>query len=353
MPSKLLLLIIACGITQGQFSHSFSYSRGSCMADALSSFQSKDSHSKTDSCDEDDDTNNANTLNSTLLISTSALRELLDSNVPVTLIDASYNIPGIEGDVIGEHFLKRIPGAKLFEADVIANRSTGYPHMMPSEEIFRMYMKKLRIKNNDHLIVVYDRIGMITSPRVWFTFKVFGKVNVKVLDGGLPKWLAEDHPIESGKYQIYQNEDNENDEDYIYHLDKSKVLSLEEVQEISKEIVEKKNPNWQILDARTADRHRGIAPEPRIGLRSGKIPGSINTFFMKLFRENRTLKSLKQLRKIYEESGVSFENNVGVVNYCGSGMTACINIFALAVLGKDNAYLYDGSWLEWGEVIKI
>lgn len=287
------------------------------------------------------------------LIKTSTLRSLMDSKVPITIVDASYNIPGSTGNPKEEHFLKRIPGAKFFEVDEIADKSTKYPHMMPTDDMFRMFMKKLRIKNDNDLLVCYDRLGMISSPRVWYTFKVFGKKNVAVLDGGLPKWLAEGHPIESGKYDMYQDEKSENDQDYKFSLDKSMILSLDDVKKVSKELVENKTgSNWQILDARSAGRFQGTAPEPRPGLRSGSIPGSINTFFMSLYNEDKTFKSPEELRKIFESAGVNFDENINVINSCGSGMTACINILALKAIGKSNTSLYDGSWMEWGEVIK-
>lgn len=293
----------------------------------------------------------ANRIYSTI-IQTSALRSLLDSKVPLTIVDASYNIPGATGNPKEEHFLKRIPGAKFFEVDEIADKSSGYPHMMPSDEVFRSYMKKLQIKNDRNLLVCYDRLGMISSPRVWYTFSVFGKANVAVLDGGLPKWIAEGHPLESGQYEIYQGNEMQADDDYLFSLDKNKIKNIEDIKKLSKLIIESKGQiSTQILDARSPGRFNGTSPDPRKGLRSGSIPGSHNSFFQNLFKKDNTFKEPSELKAIFESAGVSFEPNVEVINSCGSGMTACINILGLKIAGQSNGSLYDGSWMEWGEKV--
>ena len=193
------------------------------------------------------------------LISVAMLRSLIDSGAPVTIIDASYNIPGAPGgDPLEDHFRRRIPGAKFFEVDEIANKSTGLPHMMPTDFIFSDFMMRLRVKNDKNPLVIYDRLGSISSPRVWYTFKLFGKENVAVLDGGLPKWIEEGNPLESGKYDIYHDAKEENPEDYNFKLDESKVKDLEEMKKISNLILEsQEKAKFQILDARTYGRFCG------------------------------------------------------------------------------------------------
>lgn len=121
------------------------------------------------------------------IIKSRELADLISQKVPMYILDASYNIPGQTGDSKAEHFKVRLPGAKFFELDEIADKTSGLPHMMPTEATFIDFMKKLRIKNDDKLLVCYDRQGVFTSPRVWYTFKAFGKKNIAVLDGGLPK----------------------------------------------------------------------------------------------------------------------------------------------------------------------
>ena len=131
----------------------------------------------------------------TLVVPKAPSRNLLDAKIPLTIIDASFNIPGVSGDPLNVHFQKRIPGAKFFELSEIANKSSSLPEMMPSDDVFINFMRRLRVKNDKNLLVLYDRLGMLSSPRVWYTFKIFGKENVAVLNGGLPKWISEGNPI--------------------------------------------------------------------------------------------------------------------------------------------------------------
>mmetsp|Transcript_17265 Transcript_17265/g.2859 ORF Transcript_17265/g.2859 Transcript_17265/m.2859 type:complete len:129 (+) Transcript_17265:72-458(+) len=127
----------------------------------------------------------------------------MQARQPVYILDASYNIPGVTGDPIQEFHNRRIPNAKFFEIDTIADKTSSYPHMMPDNNTFNHYMKKLGIKNDENPLVIYDRLGVISSPRVWFTFKTFGRKNIAVLNGGLPKWVEESLPTESGQVAIY------------------------------------------------------------------------------------------------------------------------------------------------------
>ena len=294
----------------------------------------------------------ANRVYSTL-IKTSALRSLLDSKVPVTVIDASYNITSSKDSPKDKHFQIRIPGSKFFELDEIADKSSGLPHMMPSDLSFISYMKKLKIKNNNHLLLCYDQKGMISSPRVWFTYKIFGKQNVAVLDGGLPKWIAEGHPTETGEYELYSDESSEKDTEYNFKLQASKIKSFDDIKEISEKLVRSTNSvKYQILDARSSGRFNGTDPDPRKNLRSGSIPGSINSFFQQVFNNDKAFKQPEELRKLFESVGVNFHEDINIINSCGSGLTACINLFALELAGKKNTSLYDGSWMEWGARVK-
>lgn len=286
------------------------------------------------------------------LIKSKALLSMINSKVPLAILDASYNIPGMTtGDPKTEHFSQRIPGAKFFEIDEIADKSSGFPHMMPSDALFISCMKKLRIKNDKNLLVLYDKTGMISSPRAWYTFKIFGKQNIAVLDGGFPKWISENNPTESGNYEIYQSESGQNDSDYAFKQDLSRVKDFEKMKEISEKIVKGIEKKMQILDARSAGRFNGTAADPRKGLRSGSIPGSLNSFFQAVYNPDKTLKSPEELKEMYTKLGISYDEGTNVINSCGSGLTACINLLGLEVSGKKNISLYDGSWMEWGSKV--
>ena len=204
------------------------------------------------------------------------------------------------------------------------------------------------------MVVFYDRLGIFSAPRVWYTFKIFGKTNIAVLDGGLPKWIAEGHPVETGEYELYQNETTEKNEKYSYKLDNSKIKNLEYIKNLSKTLFNQKTQlNEQILDARSSGRFNGTHPEPRKGLKSGSIPGSVNSFFQNILNPDKTFKSPSEIREILLSAGVNFDEGTNIINSCGSGMTACINILGLEIAGKTNHSLYDGSWTEWASKTDI
>ena len=110
----------------------------------------------------------------------------------------------------------------------------------------------------------------------------------------------------------------------------------------------------EILDARSAGRFKGEAPEPRAGLRGGHIPGSKNVPFGTLLNANGTMKAVPELRAVFEAAGVDLTKPAGVdldqpmITTCGSGVTAAVISLALERIGHRNHALYDGSWAEWG-----
>ena len=115
----------------------------------------------------------------------------------VVVVDASFPTVMQKRDVHAEYRSGHIPGAVFFDIDAIADHSTELPHMLPGPKHFGEAASALGIGDND-TIVVYDSLGLYSAPRVWWTFRVFGAKNVYILDGGLPKWKAENRPLETG-----------------------------------------------------------------------------------------------------------------------------------------------------------
>ncbi|MGI9351376.1 MAG: 3-mercaptopyruvate sulfurtransferase [Rhizobiaceae bacterium] len=264
-------------------------------------------------------------------ISQSDAHELLGLN-DVSFVDASWYLPAQGRDGHAEYLKMRIPGAVFFDIDKIADPETELPHMLPSPEIFEQHASVLGI-SSDHLIVVYDGPGLFSAPRVWWTFKVMGASDVRILSEGFDSWKSNDLPIETGNPNPPLAR--------IYHADfrPEEVVSRQEV------IQAQNNPKTVILDARPNPRFRGAAAEPRPGLRSGHIPGSKSLPFDQVMNGNQ-LKSPEELDQLFSAMGIGKDRPV--VTSCGSGVTAAVLALALNETGRENVRLYDGSWADWG-----
>jgi thiosulfate/3-mercaptopyruvate sulfurtransferase len=269
------------------------------------------------------------------LVSTEWLSEhLRDTNVRV--LDGSWWMPGSGHDPGAEWHAARIPGARFFDVDRIADTSRPLPHMLPSERIFADAVAALGIGAGDH-VIVYDAAGLFSAPRVWWTFRAFGFDRVSVLDGGLPKWKREVRPIESGAMAPAVPPVRR----FKPQLDRRWIRTLDEMRANIDSAAE------TVLDARSAGRFAGTEPEPRPGLRGGHIPGSKNLPFSELVNpESGTLRPADHLAESF--AGRDVHDRTPVVCTCGSGLTAAIVAFALHRLGGRSIAVYDGSWAEWG-----
>jgi thiosulfate/3-mercaptopyruvate sulfurtransferase len=250
----------------------------------------------------------------------------------LVIIDASWHMPGA-GDARGEYLAEHIPGAIFFDIDEIADTKSILPHMLPPPEKFSSRMRSMGVGDGSR-IVVYDSQGLYSAARVWWTFRVMGVEDVSVLNGGLPKWKREGRPLESGEPRPRTPR----------HFTARRNLDL--VRDASDIKALLKDESAEIVDARSAERFAGKAPEPRPGLRSGHIPGSHNLPFAKLLNPDGTLKSPREIERLFEDAGVDLAKPV--VTSCGSGITAGILALALVQIGHRKTAVYDGSWSEWG-----
>jgi thiosulfate/3-mercaptopyruvate sulfurtransferase len=263
------------------------------------------------------------------LVDTQWLAERLGTP-ELVVVDGSYYLPAMKRDAAAEYLAGHIPGAVRFDIDAISDHDNPLPHMLPSAAQFGRDVSELGIGNQD-TIVVYDGAGMFSSPRVWWTLRLYGAKQVYILEGGLPKWRAEGRPIETGTVKAAARR--------FEATSPSKVATLADVQEALA---------WrsaQVVDARPADRFRGDAPEPRPGVRSGHIPDSLNVPFATLV-ENGQLLPPERLRQALVAGGVDLDRPV--ITSCGSGVSAATLWLALDALGREPKALYDGSWSEWG-----
>lgn len=248
----------------------------------------------------------------------------------ISIIDGSWHLEP-DRDPRAEYLSAHIPGAVFFDLDAIADHSTNLPHMLPSEEKFATEVGKLGVGDSD-MIIVYDSAGLFSAARVWWTFKVMGASNVRLLDGGLPAWQAAGGKFETGDVEPEAAH-------FTARLDRQAIAVLAEMQEFSA------NRKAAILDARPAGRFEGRDPEPRAGLRPGHMPGALNLPVSKLIADGK-LKPFEELAATI--AGLGLHEDGAVVTTCGSGVTAAILYLALYATGHDNIRLYDGSWAEWG-----
>ncbi|RYG10546.1 MAG: sulfurtransferase [Chitinophagaceae bacterium] len=250
-------------------------------------------------------------------------------NLPeLIVIDASLKDP-----VKAEHAVdnKIIPNALQFDWDAFSDLSNPLPHTMPDAAQFTRAAQALGVNTNS-LLVVYDKLGIYASPRVWWMFLAMGFKNCYVLDGGLPEWLK------MGYNEVKAYAEPHARGNFTATFDEKLISNRHEVLRAA-------NDNKKlIIDARSANRFQGKIAEPRAGVRRGHIPNSINIPFESLLFEHK-IRPNEELEKLFS---AIHTKNLPLIFSCGSGITACIGALAATLVGYQNISVYDGSWSEWG-----
>jgi len=252
----------------------------------------------------------------------------------LVIVDGSPQMPASGRDAKAEFTAEHIPGAQFFDINDIADTSSPLPHMLPSEAVFAAKVEALGIGDGVP-VVAYDSQGLYSSARVWWMLRAMGHENVAVLNGGLPKWKADGHPV------THELTAAPADCRFTPKANPTLVRNIDDI----KAIVQ--NGGKQLLDARSQGRFSGNVPEPRAGLRAGHMPGALNVSYLDLQSNNGTLKTPEEMRAVFSGAGVDISKPA--VTTCGSGVTACVVSLALAVLGYPDVPVYDGSWTEWGD----
>ncbi|MEM9798091.1 MAG: 3-mercaptopyruvate sulfurtransferase [Pseudomonadota bacterium] len=265
-----------------------------------------------------------------ILVSTDWLARRM-SAPNLRLIDASWYLPDMGRDGRAEYVAGHIAGARFLDLDDVSDARSALPHMAPPVEKFMSRMRRIGV-GDGHEVVIYDGAGIFSAARIWWLLRLFGQ-RAAILDGGLPKWTADGHPVTDAPPVI-----------------KDRHMTVDPQPRLMRDVTEvaqtSKLGQTQVVDARSPARFRGDAPEPRPGLRAGHIPGSRNVHYATLFQPDGTMKEVDDLRAIFEAAGVDLTRPV--ITTCGSGVTAAILNLALARIGHLDHALYDGSWAEWG-----
>ena len=264
------------------------------------------------------------------LVSPAWLKEHL-SDPDIILLDASLPAVGVTPvvDVHARYLEAHIPGAVFFDIEALSDHETSLPHMLPSPEVFARSMSALGISSTAHLIV-YEQQPVFSAPRVWWTLRTFGAARVSMLDGGLPAWIASGGATEAGPVHRGAAQ-------FVAVLDPIAVKDLAAIKDLLAH-------HAQVVDARSAARFNGTAPEPRPGLRSGHMPGAVSLPFSELVQDGR-LRSADELRFLFEQRGLDLDKPITTT--CGSGVTAAVLALGLELAGAKQVGLYDGSWAEY------
>lgn len=255
------------------------------------------------------------------------------NNADLVILDVSAPMPTQHIDYQSLYFERHIPHAHFFDLDEVADKTTSLPHMLPSDALFSETLTQLGISNTT-TVILYDQGNLFSAPRGWWTLTTLGCRNVHILAGGLHAWVEAGFETEQGEAIKVPTQTP-----FIVERHAQRYANKQQL------IDNLETKQKQMIDARSADRFYGRAPEPRPGLRSGHIPDSKNVPWNELVT-NGQLKSNAELKQIFEHAGIDLSQPIIVT--CGSGMTAAILFLALTVLGCQSIALYDGSWAQWG-----
>jgi thiosulfate/3-mercaptopyruvate sulfurtransferase len=296
--------------------------------------------------------------------------QLVEAAAPV-VIDSSWHLPTTGRDARAEYVRgPRIPTAVFWDIDSVASRVGDLPHMLPSREVMEGACERAHISSVDSTIVLYDSVGCFSAPRLWWTFRVFGFSDVKILDGGLPAWLEAGNEVWHDSARcVFADGLGEaalkgtfaaparSESALRLTVASDLVTSLDQVKSISRG-----EQSARILDARPAGRFQGTQPEPRAGIPSGHMPGSANVPFLSLLEPpapgsssvfGSRLLPTAELERVLGESRVDWKSDAPIVTTCGSGVSAAIVTLALHELGRDFVEhgdgLFDGAWIEYAK----
>lgn len=248
------------------------------------------------------------------------------------IVDASWHMPSSGRKGLDEYLAGHIPGAVFMDLADLVDTGSPVDNTLPPPEKFASRMQSLGLGDGSR-IVIYDDSPVKTAARAWFMLKLFGAHDVAILDGGIAKWKAEGRPLAEGRETLRHRH-------FTAWQEEGKVRTKDQM------LANVSSGAEQVLDARGAARFTGDEADPRPQIAAGHIPGSRNLPYATLFNADGTFKDKDALAAAFADAGIDL--NQSVTATCGSGVTACVLLFAMHLLGKEDARLYDGSWSEWG-----
>ena len=217
-------------------------------------------------------------------------------------------------------------------AEIKNDLSIGGRHPLPKIENFAQTLSNIGISPKSHVIIYDDKNGANAAARFWWMLKSIGHEKVQVLNGGFQEAEKANFPMSSKTEIIVQTE--------LYKVAnwKLKIAEMDEIEKVSQ------NKNHIVIDVRDAERYNGET-EP-IDLIAGHIPGAINVPLTENLDENGLFLSPNELKNKYEKIFGSVKSD-NIIVHCGSGVTACHSLLAIAYAEMEMPKLYVGSWSEW------
>lgn len=203
-------------------------------------------------------------------------------------------------------------------------------HPLPDPKAFAQFLQSKGLRSGGR-VIAYDDVGGQYAARLWWMCRWIGWTEAAVLDGGWPKWTAEQRPVSRDTPAAAPGE-------VLVNLQSDMLVTVAEVEATLED------PAQQIFDARAPERFRGdVEPLDPI---AGHIPGARNRFFKSNLKADLTMKSPSELREAWLAELAPIEPNQAV-HQCGSGITACVNLLAMETAGLVGSRLFAGSWSEW------
>ncbi|MDX1292603.1 MAG: 3-mercaptopyruvate sulfurtransferase [Hyphomonas sp.] len=247
----------------------------------------------------------------------------------VRVVDATWFPPFLNMGKTGRQAWAEghIPGSVFFDIDAIKAGGTDLPHMLPDPVMFSSRVRKLGIGDGNR-VVIYDQFNFFASARVWWMLRVMGLKDVKVLDGGLQAWIDAGGEVDDMPTVPVERH-------FTARVRSDLVKDADQV------LAASRNSTHTIIDSRSPERFAGEAPEPREGLPSGHIPGSVCLPSGDLRTPDGRMKPADELRKLFADPSAP------TIATCGSGVSAAVTALALARLENWDVAVYDGSWTEW------
>jgi thiosulfate/3-mercaptopyruvate sulfurtransferase len=266
-----------------------------------------------------------------LLVSTDWLADELGAD-DLVILDATLFLPGTGRDAAEEYAQGHIPGAGFLDLPTLIDADDPRPGMVPPATLFAERVGALGVGDGSR-VVLYDNSPLRSVARAWWLFRLFGARNVAILDGGMQKWLAEGRALDRETPTRAERRFTPRKDEAMVRTKPDLLANID-------------SSAAQVLDARGMPRFTGEEAEPRPGMASGHIPGSLCLPYGQLFNPDNTWKSADDLRALFKGAGINL--NEPVIVTCGSGVTAADLLVAAWLTGKTDVTLYDGSWGEWG-----